>query len=184
MLAQHAHLDAKHWFAAVAEFASPADDAGIERHATADQRAGIGLLDHTRAIHAHDLRQGVGDAGAAVAHVKVDTIDGRGLHPDKDFARLALRHRLFADGDGFVATMAGEKGCLHGYGLKGGTAAFKVCSRTEFRAVEISGFSPRVSSASRRAGRAVPGCIASQLSATLGIRPSEPRLLSDRTSVL
>ena len=113
MLSQKAHFGAQHRFASFAEFTAPADDAWIKRNPTADQRTGIGFFDDARAINAHDLRQAVADAGAAVAHVKVDTVHGRRLHADENFTRSTLRPGSLAHGDDFISTMAGKNGCLH-----------------------------------------------------------------------
>jgi hypothetical protein len=113
MLSEQAHVNAKHWFATFAEFANTADNAWIKCHATADQRTGVGLLDHAGAINAHDLRQGMGYAGTAVAHIKVDAVHRRGLHADENFTRASAWRRSLAHSDDFISTMANKKGCLH-----------------------------------------------------------------------
>src|SRR4029077_16077630 len=102
-----------HRVASFAEFAAPADDAGIKRNPPADQCAGIGFLDDPRAINAHDLRQAVADAGAGVAHVEVDTVHGRRLHTDENFTRASLWPGSLTHSYEFISTMAGKKGCSH-----------------------------------------------------------------------
>jgi hypothetical protein len=75
MLSQQAHFSAEHQFATFAEFAVAANDAGIKRNATADQRCGVSFLDYAGAINAHDLRQCMGYSGTAIAHIKVNAVD-------------------------------------------------------------------------------------------------------------
>src|SRR6266446_3704902 len=113
MLSQQAHFSAEHRFATFAEFTATADDAGIKRHATADQRAGVGFLDHAGAINAHDMRQGMGYAGTAVAHIKVDAVHRRGLHADENLTRASAWRGSLAHSNDFISTVANKKGCLH-----------------------------------------------------------------------
>ena len=48
---------------------------------------GVSFLDHAGAIDPHDLRQGMGYAGTAVAHIKVDAVDVAALI-GRDFTGL------------------------------------------------------------------------------------------------
>jgi hypothetical protein len=116
VLAQQLHAAAQHRVAAAAELAAPAGDAGVEHHRLAGLQLRlvcIGFLDDAGAVDAHDLRQAVGDAGAAVAHVQVDAVDGSRAQPHQHLARAALRARPRADGHHLVAAVAGDVRRLH-----------------------------------------------------------------------
>jgi len=55
----------------------------------------------------------LGYAGTAVAHIKVDAVDRRGLHADENFTRASAWHGSFAHSNDFISTVANKKGCLH-----------------------------------------------------------------------
>ena len=74
---------------------------------------GVDFVHHARAVQAQDLRQRVGDARAAVAHVKVHPVDGGGGHAHQHLARRAHRLRALAHLDDLVAAVAVQPGSLH-----------------------------------------------------------------------
>ena len=59
----------------------------MEHHAVAgfDVRLGeVGFLDDSGTVDAHDLGQGVGDVGAAVAHVEFHAVERGAFHAYQD----------------------------------------------------------------------------------------------------